>query len=160
MANRLLSPEDIDSRLSRCVGKRVASIWKGHGTAIFLELGRLHRTAPVRGEKMRSRGDVTLTIEWSWRIEGPRSIVVGSFDSPRKIESKIRCLEAMRIETISITGRLPELYVAFSDNRWLHSFATEAGQPEWALLFRGDGALFVERGRARWARFKEERSDA
>lgn len=154
MKPTLLTPSKIDEYLSRCIGKRVSTVWNGYGTALFLELGRLHRVPPLKGNKKRSRGNVTLMIEWSWRIEAPRSIVVGSFDTERRIQSKPQILKGQRITDIAISCRLPEISIAFSNKNWLHSFATEAGQPEWALIFRGEGSVFVRRGRIHF--IKEE----
>jgi hypothetical protein len=96
---------------------------------------------------MRSRGDITVMIEWSWRIEKVRSIIVGSFDSQRQIESKTQVLKGQRVTDIVIACRLPELNMSFSGNNWLHSFATEAGQPQWALLFPDEGSMVVQGGR-------------
>ena len=64
-----------------CVGLPVADVWKGYGSAIFLELGKLHKVKDYKNKPLRKKGDITLMIEWSWRIESHRSIVVGSFDS-------------------------------------------------------------------------------
>lgn len=95
---------------------------------------------------MRKRGEITAMIEWHWRMEAARSIVIGSFDSERKIESKIKDIEGRCIHDISIVGRLPELYIRLTGNLWIHSFTLAEGQPEWALLYRNEGALTVKQG--------------
>lgn len=96
---------------------------------------------------MRRRGEITAMIEWNWRLETSRSIIVGSFDSERKIKTNIQDLKGRNILDISLVGRLPEIYISLSGNRWIHTFALDAGQPEWTLLFRNEGALLVHRGK-------------
>ena len=48
-------------------------------------------------------------IEWSWRIEGPRSILCGSWGEERRWAWGFRLLLGPTIEKASLTGHLPEL---------------------------------------------------
>jgi hypothetical protein len=86
-------------------------------------------------------------IEWSWRVERRRSIEVGSWSPDRRINRGIKRLTGSRISDVRIAGRLPELVVALTDGRWLHSFMTADGQPAWALLLQDGTSLAVEEGR-------------
>ena len=117
------------------------------GLLSFLSWENCIKLKTTRTRPMRKKGDVTLMIEWSWRIESHRSILVGSFDSIKTIESKILKLRNKTVKNISLVCRLPEIYVGFSDNYWLHSFATSSGQPEWGVLFHNGGWLEVKRGK-------------
>lgn len=142
-----LSPDEITGYLHRCIGLPVSDVWKGYNTAIFLELGRLYPVKGINGKRMRNRGEITAMLEWNWRLETARSIAMGSFDSERKIEAKIQDLKGRHIQNISLVGRIPEVYISLSGNRWIHTFALDAGQPEWALLFRNEGAVTVNQGK-------------
>ena len=143
----LLTPSKIDEYLNRCIDNRVAAVWNGCGTALFLELGRLHRSPAFRVKKAQSHGDVTVMLEWDWRIEASRSIVVGSCDSERLIKTRPQILKGQRVQSITATCRLPEISIGFSNKLWLHSFTCEAGQSQWTLIFHDEGSVCVQRGR-------------
>ena len=62
------------------VGMEVAHLWRGHGSAIFLEFGTLSPGSVRRdGSPGNPMGEITIGIEWSWRIENANSIVCGSW---------------------------------------------------------------------------------
>jgi len=56
-------------------------------------------------------------------------------------------LKGFTILDIKVTGRLPELYVQLSNDRWIHSFATTETQPEWTIFLNDRSWLTVKRGR-------------
>jgi hypothetical protein len=85
-------------------------------------------------------------VEWSWRIESPRGIVFGSWSSDRRIDNGIARLKSLRLDAIALVGRLPELLVNFSSDRWLSTFMTAEGQPEWTIFLPDHSWLTVERG--------------
>ena len=98
---------------------RVSHAWRGYGSALFLELGALRPVRPRRHGKGRAgprppKGEATVMIEWSWRIERPRSIESGSWSSERRINGGIKRLTGSRISGITIAGRLPELVLALT----------------------------------------------
>lgn len=133
------------------VGLPVSHTWRGYGSAIFAELGRLR--PPERhppGSKLpplrEPRGEVRLMIEWSWRVERPRSIQFGSWSTEARITSGVAGLAGERVATIGVDGRLPELVLGLTDGRWLRSFMTADGQPRWAVFLPDGSWLTVERG--------------
>ena len=85
-------------------------------------------------------------IEWSWRVERARSVEVGSWSSERRINVGIKRLTGLRISDITIDGRLPELVLALTGRRWVHSFTTADGQPGWTVFLRDGTWLTVEEG--------------
>src|SRR5512135_1837095 len=107
------------------IGKRITHSWRGHGSAIFLELGLLHQSRSRR----QPHGEATIMIQWSWRIEKARSIQTGSWSSERRITSGVRALKGRRIVDVAVEGRLPELNLRLNAGIWVHSFATAEGQP-------------------------------
>ena len=68
------------------IGKPLSKAWQGHGSAVFFEFGKLSDKSYPKGPKRREKGEATLMIEWSWRIERPKSILFGDFSSQRKIK--------------------------------------------------------------------------
>lgn len=86
-------------------------------------------------------------IQWSWRVERPRSIAFGSWSTEDKIDSGIPTLKRAVIEAISLDGnRLPELILDLTEKRRLRSMMTSDGQPEWSVRLPDDSWLFVKRG--------------
>src|SRR2546430_6399349 len=80
---------------------RVSHAWRGYGSALFLELVALRPVRPRRHGKGRAgprppKGEATVMIEWSWRIERPRSIESGSWSSERRINAGIKRLTGSR----------------------------------------------------------------
>ena len=136
-----ITPVQFSDLIAPLIGLPVGHIWRGHGSAIFLELGALSRS-----EGNNPTGQATLMIEWSWRVEASRSVSFGSFSSSRKIDSGLSNLVGRRIESIELFGRLPEVALRLSGGRWVSSFATAEGQPEWGLLLGQRGTISVERG--------------
>ena len=73
-------------------------------------------------------------VEWSWRVESSRSVQFGSWSGNLKMDNGIRTLIGRSVEEISLVGRLPELYIHLSAGRWVHTFMTREGGPEWDAL--------------------------
>ncbi len=118
------------------IGKSVTRSWKGHGSTLFLDFGQLKE----------GKGELTIMIEWSWRVEKSQSIWFGSWSDNHQIEDLIPKLYGYQLQNISIFARLPEISVSLSDNIWVNSFATTEDNPEWALLF-GNNEIVSKSGR-------------
>jgi hypothetical protein len=144
-----ISAGEFESLTRPLIGLPVSCPWRGCGSAIFLELGSLARR-PSRG----SRGEASIMIEWSWRVERRRGIRFGSWSGSRKITLGISSLQDHLIEEISLVGRLPEISIRLSGATWLHSFMTAEGQPAWVVFLPDRTWLTVRRGR-----IVRERSD-
>ena len=149
---RPISTSEFDELARVAIGLPLSHTWRGHGSAIFAELGRLRR--PERhppGSKLPAfrhpRGEVGVMIEWSWRVERARSIQFGSWSTEARITSGVAGLAGERVTTIGVDGRLPELVIGLTDGRWLRSFMTSHGQPRWAVFLPDGSWLTVERGR-------------
>ena len=144
-----LSREQFHELTRPLVGMPVAHAWRGHGSALFLELGALTtetRPSRLRGEYSVTTGEVTLMLEWSWRVEGPRSIRFGSWSEDSRTARGIKSLQGHRVLDIHTEGRLPELVVTLEGGLWVHTFMTAEGQPAWALRLPDQGWLAVQRG--------------
>ena len=124
------------------LGLRVSRPWRGHGSAVFLELGPLRRDSDLKGH----RGIATIMIEWSWRVERARSIAVGSWSTDRRIDAGVRGLAGLRTTVVTAEGHLPELAVGLSNRTTLRSFMTAEGQPAWTVFLPDGSWITVERG--------------
>ncbi len=133
------------------LGRKVSLVWRGFGSALFLELGELTPSNKRRrdGSLARPNGEVTLMIEWSWRIEGPRSILGGSWSNEKRWPGLFKKVTGARVTDLTTFGALPELQVTLSNGCRVISFMTAEGQPAWALISRisPKGTLMVERGK-------------
>ena len=134
-------------QMTRClVGLPISRPWQGYATAFFAEVGPLTQTYKGSG---RPKADLGLDFGYGWRVEGQRSILFGSFSGRRKIHNGIKSLTSFKIVDITLSGRLPELCVQLSDGRWIHSFASSEGQPEWMVFLNDSSWLTVKRGSIR-----------
>jgi hypothetical protein len=124
-------------------GKSVSHIWRGYGSAIFLEIGTMSPGRIRRdGTPGNPKGRFTLFIEWSWRIEGKRRIWCGSWTEEEKWEKAFRRLLGTTVESVVLFGRLPEIDVEFSNRLHLLSMMTAEGDPEWSIIDRGKKLTF------------------
>jgi len=104
----------------------VSRVWRGAGTALFLELGELDKSS-------RPSGAATICIEWSWRIEDNNKIIIGSFSEPNEINQSVELLQNSRIDAISFFGHLKEIDVLLSNGNRLSSYSTVGGDPCWSI---------------------------
>lgn len=119
------------------VGLPLSHLWRGAGSAIFLEFGLLAPPRTLRdGRVGNPRGEFGLMIEWSWRIESRTSILCGSWSDEHLWEPTFELLRNKLVTDVSIAGRLPEIVVALTGDRFVSSFMTAEGDPSWALFDR------------------------
>ena len=153
-----MSPQNTFNRIAAdLAGMNVGHLWRGYGSAIFLEFGAL---SPARirrdGSLGPPRGELTISIEWSWRIEDATSIICGSWSEEELWEPAFDLIRGSRVNGLTLFGRLPEINLALTDNRHLLTFSTAEGQPQWTVSDRRsapevwlsvrDGALFESDG--------------
>jgi hypothetical protein len=137
-------------------GLRVNHIWRGYGSAIFLEIGDLLPGRVRRdGTPGNPKGQFTICIEWSWRIEGKRRIWCGSWTDEKKWPRAFVRLTGSLVQSVSLFGRIPEIDVGFSNGLHLLSFMTAEGDPEWGLIDRINCVSFGTRA----GRLKIDRRD-
>lgn len=121
------------------------------GSAIFLEFGKLHQGRIRRdGSAGNPKGEWTLMIEWSWRIEGKRRIWCGSWSDEEIWPWAFAKLKGATVVSISMFGRLPEISLSLSNGLHLLSMMTAEGDPGWGLTKRteyGSASIDVRAGR-------------
>jgi hypothetical protein len=144
-----LTREQFHALTRPLIGMPVSHTWRGFGSAIFLELGALtthNRTSRGRGEYTYQEGEVSLMLEWSWRVESPGAIQFGSWSTNPRITRGVASLQGHTILGVELEGRLPELVLTLDRKRWLHTFMTAEGQPVWAIRMPDQAWLGVNRG--------------
>ena len=116
-----------------------------------MEFGDLtDKGARSDGSERNPDGQMGLMIEWSWRIERPRSVLCGSFSEESKWPNAFRQMLGAKVTDAETFGRLPEISVGLSNGLHVVSFMTAGGQPVWTLFDRrvpDTSWLTVRRGR-------------
>jgi hypothetical protein len=136
--------EEIQSLLRSLVGLTVALPWKGYGSAIFLELGRLTTVTFKRFQQ--EQGEACIEIEWDWRVEDGARVLYGSSNSRPEIASGISSLQGARIQSLDVTGDVPELVIRFSNGHCLRTMAMLTGDPMWSVRPPGGRWIVVQDG--------------
>lgn len=130
-------------------GKRVSHVWRGYGSALFLEFGELAETRKLNGKQAQPAGELSLMIEWSWRIENKNAILGGSWSNERAWPRLFKRLIGSRVKTVELFGRLPEIAVTLTNGLRVVSFMTADGQPSWSVISHRPvrGSVSVRRGK-------------
>ena len=139
-----ISIAQFDNFVRPLLGLSVSLPWKGYGSAIFLELGRL---APLEQRRNHQRGEAAISFEWDWRVEDSTSVLFGSSNSRPKIEKGISALQGTKIENIAVFGPVPELVINFSNGQCLRSMVMVSGDPQWNIRLLNGNWLSCEHGR-------------
>jgi len=139
-----VNQSEFDDITRSFIGLELSRPWRGHGTALFSEVGPLLHTYERTKRPKAERG---LEFSWSWRVESSRSILFGSSSSDRRITRGVASLAGLTIEGISLEGRLPELCVRLSGGLWITSYAASETQPDWSIFLSDGTWLTVRRGR-------------
>jgi hypothetical protein len=118
-------------------------VWFGDYSALYLELGPLTQRIRKDGTPGNPEGQFTIYAGHCWRIEKVQSILGGSSCSSAKRKSLINQLSGAAVASATITGRIPELQLCFSNDIWLVTFSPSKGQPDWSVSFRGGATVHL-----------------
>ena len=130
------------------VGMPAAHVWRGYGSAIFVEFGALTPSASPR-EGVQPQGEYGLMIEWSWRLSDARSVLCGSWSEEDGWSGCLGRLIGQTVVDVQTFAQPPEILVIFSNGLSLASFMTAAGDPGWTLFDRSETPIAIgcEEGR-------------
>ncbi|WP_265949137.1 hypothetical protein [Dechloromonas sp. A34] len=85
----------------------ISHVWFGHGSALFLELGALSGERKRKdGSVGNEQGEITVMVDFGWRVERQLSIVGGSGDSKRLLASVSKKLLGTSILSAQVVGRI------------------------------------------------------
>ena len=120
------------------IGMAVAHVWRGYGSALFIEFGELTPASSQRkdGTPRAPSGEIGLMIETDWRIENAHTIVCGSGSDEELWEPTFVRLIGKHVADVTTFGRLPEVLISLSDDFHVASFSNVEGDPEWTLFDR------------------------
>jgi hypothetical protein len=122
--------ECINSYKKDIIDLPVSYTWRGHGSAIFIELGKLTKNE----KRNHPNGEYSLMLDCDWRIENSSEIECGSFCDQEQIEASILDLLENKISNIELIGSLAEISISLSSGQKLLSFTSDVGNPEWAIF--------------------------
>lgn len=130
-------------------GKVVSHVWRGYGSALFVEFGELTQRKRKNGEDGNPDGELSLMVEWSWRVERKKSILGGSWSSEKKWAGMFKRIIGATVTEVEVFGHVPEIAVSLSNGLRIVSFMTAEGQPAWAVIAHKPnwGSLCVNRGK-------------
>lgn len=143
---RKLSSAIFATYRSALLSQPLSAVWRGHGSAIFLEFGRLTPQTRHDGTAGNPQGAYTVMIEWSWRIEDEGSILCGSWSDEENWGDVFTALTGREVRDITIFGRLPELSIELAGGYYVASFMTADGQPAWTIERPKPGYISVREG--------------
>ena len=126
------------------LGLPVSHTWQGYGSAIFLELGELSPAS--EGRHSYSRGQACIWVQWDWRVERGVSVLFGSSEGRPSIQRGLASLEGTCVQSIAVSGEVPELQVEFSNGLRLRSMVMAAGDPQWTIRLQGGDYIVVKSG--------------
>lgn len=136
------------------LGMPVSHAWRGYGSALFLELGKV-----TDSRENNPRGEATFMLEFDWRVEKLRSIYFGSTSGSHKITNGLKRLAQEEVTGVEIEGRLPELIITFSGNLWLRTFTLYEPQPQWTIFLPNGECLSSEQGKIKIELCSDEREN-
>ena len=122
-------------------GEPISHVWRGYGSAIFIEVGNLRPRSRRDGEPGNPVGEVTIGVQWSWRTEDQSSIRCGSESDDDRWEPALSLLRGARISECKLFGALPELMITTEAGVRFISFSTTDGQPQWHVVDRRDPSV-------------------
>jgi hypothetical protein len=133
-------------------GYEISHVWLGHASCLFLELGALTQGNPRKdGSIGNSKGEITVCLNFCWRIEKKKSICIGTGASIKRLQNAIKELINTKIISAQTVGRLSELHIELSNNLWLTTFEQYSSQPSWSIHIRNpeEKEIEVKAGRLR-----------
>ncbi len=117
-------------------GKPISHLWRGYGSAIFFEFGDLSPRTKRDGSLGHPEGQISLGVDWSWRVEDDTAILCGSWSDDDVWGQGLARLRDARIKRLSLFGSLPEVELVTEEGDRFLSFSTTDGQPQWHLVDR------------------------
>lgn len=135
----MTSAKEFDAFAATLASLSITHVWRGYGSAIFIEIGKLSPRSRRDGSPGNPEGEVSLGVEWSWRIEDRASIVCGSWSEEERWEPALDLLRNAQIARCDLFGAIPEVVIVTEAGIRFLSFSTTDGQPQWHMVDRRNG---------------------
>ncbi len=139
-ARKVITEAEFYGFTSSLIGLPVSYVWRGYGSAIFLEFGTLKLSSRHRrdGSLHNPTGEWTLGVEWSWRIR-QETHMVWQLERCRTLAASIWKIAIFEGCCFGAERRLPEIDLSLENGLHVVSCATIESDPEWGLTWRQNG---------------------
>lgn len=138
--------EDLPVLFQSLVGLRVSYPWAGHGTTVFLELGKLTSTLLPRRGRVSTHGEAVVMSGWTWRVEKDGEVLFGSSTTRRVRAAGLASLRHAAVASISVVGDVPDLRVEFEDGRSFASLSAGEDEDSWSVKLMDQRYVFAHEG--------------
>lgn len=131
------------------MGLPLSNIWQGHGSALFLEFGKLAARKRSDGTIGQPWGQVSVELEFDWRVELGRAIVCGSKGNRELWDAHFKRMKGKAAVDLTLVGDVPELCIELTGGYRLLTSSLHEDGPYWALADRTKGAavwVYFENG--------------
>lgn len=128
--------ETFEKFRSSLIGAPLTHLWRGDGTAIFLEFGKLTRRRRDGSVGNNPFGELSVGLEFDWRIERERSILCGSTGNPELWDCCFSRMHGALATELSLTGIVSELCLELSTGHRVVTCSLYEDGPDWALTDR------------------------
>lgn len=110
MTKEPISIQKVKADLRQIVHKKISRAWKGYGSALFLELGDLHKELAWKktGEPTTSlTGEWTLSSEGAWKLlRDGKEVLHAEKASSSQIKDVINMVEGLTITVIAMSEKM------------------------------------------------------
>ncbi len=127
-------------------GARISYVWRGYGSALFVECGLLSESQVRRkdGSSGNPKGRWSIGLDCDWRIEAESRVLCGSHDEEATWATTLGGLVEDEIASVEMFGDVAELRVTLQSGKQLLTFALDHSGPEWSLTDNGqEPAIWV-----------------
>ncbi|MFD2262977.1 hypothetical protein ACFSM5_08770 [Lacibacterium aquatile] len=132
-------------------------VWRGHGSALFLEFGLLEPVLLRNGKQGHPRGEMSVHPGTDWRFEQAGRVVCAAYGNEDHWHKTWASLIGQRLVAIDIGNSIPDLTLSFENGTRLRSFVLTEEPPAWTLtdhrqkpelwISWRQGALFADDGK-------------
>lgn len=140
--------DDFPELVEPLIDLPISRPWKGYGSAIFFELGKLTPQLTSYGKRRKAyfKGQAGISIYWDWRVGNGTRVIFGSSDSGPEIADGMKELQNLTISNITLDKELLEITVRFSNGNFLKSMTMTKGYPQWSIRLSDEKYLGVKNG--------------
>jgi hypothetical protein len=135
-----------ETQRQRLRGMELTFVWRGFGSACFLEFGHLRYMVHKNRQSRFPTGEMSVFLSWSWRIEHGNRIIVGSWSDDEDWQPAFDLMTGAKVLDITHFGRLPEIEIELSNGFRLLTFMTVEEGPDWTISSRaatGEKDMFL-----------------
>jgi hypothetical protein len=83
-------------------------------------------------------------LDLGWRVENRYTVAFGRYSSARKLAHRTRMLVGDRIDSVGLSGRVPELSILLESGKTIRTFQSYEGPPQWSIGFWDLSLIDVE----------------